>query len=76
VLGSLDRQPVPGVVVDHLRDGEEPSLEVAQLEVAPCNVATYTHVHVTAGTPESETKTLKFFILHCSVNSFGPAHIT
>jgi hypothetical protein len=69
VLGSLDRQPVPGVVVYHLRDGEEPSLEVAQLEVSSGNVATYTHVHVTAGTPESETKTFKLFLfLHCSVN--------
>ena len=51
VLGALDGQPVPGVVVDHLRDGQEPPLEVAQLEVPVHRVPPDPHVHVAASAP-------------------------
>ena len=51
VLGALDGQPVPGVVVNHLRDGQEPPLEVAQLEVPVDRVSADPHVHVAASAP-------------------------
>ena len=54
VLRALDGQPVPGVVVHHLRDGQEAALEVAQLEVARVRVATDLHVHEALGAPEIE----------------------
>jgi len=54
VLCALDRQSVPGVVVNHLRNGEEPPRKIGKLEVAVESVTADPHVHVPAGTPKSE----------------------
>lgn len=51
VLGPPDGQPVPGVVVHHLRDGDEAALEVAQLELPGGRVAPDAHVHEALGAP-------------------------
>lgn len=51
VLSAFDWQPVPGVVVNHLRDGQEPAGKVAQLKVSVHSVPSNPHVHVSSGTP-------------------------
>lgn len=52
VLRALDGQPVPGVVVHHLRHRHEAAAEVAQLEVARLGVAADLHVHEALRAPE------------------------
>ena len=61
VLCALDGQPVPGVVVDHLGDGEEATGEVAQLEVSAGRVATDLHVHEALGAPVIVLHELEIF---------------
>lgn len=53
MLGSLDRQLVDRVVVDHLRDAFEGLAELAQYKL-PVFVVHYLHVHETPCTLQGE----------------------
>jgi hypothetical protein len=50
MLGTLDRQPIPRIVVDHFRNGEEFTLEITQLELPGAGVPLDPHVHDPLGT--------------------------
>ena len=53
MLRPLDGEAVPGVVVNHLRNGDEAPREVADLEVSVLGVPANPHVHVSSGAPEN-----------------------
>lgn len=53
VLGALDGEPVPRVVVHHLWHRHEPPREVAQLELAARRVPPDPHVHEAPGAPRN-----------------------
>ena len=60
VLGTLDGQPVPRVVVNHLGDGQEPAFEITELEITIDRIPANPHVHVTARTPAKKTNDFNF----------------
>ena len=56
MLSTLDRQPVPRVMVNHFWNGEIPPIKVTQLKISVKRIPADSHVHVASGAPENNHK--------------------
>ena len=54
VLSTLDRKPIPRVVVGHLWDRHETTLEITEAEFSTLRIAADFHMHETSSTPEKK----------------------